>query len=206
MHTDKDDFHELNQSVRQLSQQLSLAEKRYQNSLRTQRWLLVIAILVVAVFISSNGNSESNALSSLARGLDASATASSPRAAPTPEQIEAKQAQLKAQLSEEQRRELEEFEIRVRWLSQYMQTWDENQAGAVVALMLHRVAENMDSVPKMHEEMIAMNSLMRSLPVMTTEMQRMSANIAVMTANMGVMTRDMDSTMGRMGRMMPWMP
>ena len=51
-----------------------------------------------------------------------------------------------------------------------------------------------------------MNSLMRSLPVMTTEMQRMSANIAVTTANMGVMTRDMDSTMGRMGRMMPWMP
>jgi len=35
-------------------------------------------------------------------------------------------------------------------------------------------------------------------------MQRMSANLAVITANMGVMTHNMDSTMGRMGRMMPW--
>jgi hypothetical protein len=36
------------------------------------------------------------------------------------------------------------------------------------------------------------------------EMPRMNANITVITANMGIMTHNMDSTMGRMGRWMPW--
>ena len=85
-----------------------------------------------------------------------------------------------------------------------MQTWDEGQAGAVVALMLSRIGDNMDAVPKMHQEMKTMNSLMKSMPIVAVEMQRMNANISLITANMGVMTHNMDSTMGRMGRWAPW--
>jgi hypothetical protein len=113
---------------------------------------------------------------------------------------------LVAQLSPEHKRKLDQFEREVGWLSQYIQTWDEGQAGVVIALMLFRMADNMESVPKMHREMEVMNSLMNSMPVVASEMQRMNANMAAIVANMGVMSSNMDSTMGRMGRMMPWMP
>jgi ADP-ribosylglycohydrolase len=121
-----------------------------------------------------------------------------------PQSSAAKRKALIAQLPEEKRQEIEEFQQRVEWVSQYMQTWDEGQAGAVVALMLSRIGDNMDAVPKMHQEMKTMNSLMKSMPIVAVEMQRMNANISLITANMGVMTHNMDSTMGRMGRWAPW--
>jgi len=45
-----------------------------------------------------------------------------------------------------------------------------------------------------------MNSLVRSMPIVATEMQRMNANISLVTASVGVMMHSMDSSMGRMGR------
>jgi hypothetical protein len=54
---------------------------------------------------------------------------------------------------------------------------------------------------------------LRSVPEMNTNMEYMNANMEDMNAhmyymmrNMGVMTGDMDSTLGRAGRNMPWMP
>ena len=110
------------------------------------------------------------------------------------------------QLPEENRQRLNKFEQEVKWVSQYMQTWDKGMEGAVVALMLYNMGTSMESVPRMHDQMKIMNSLMNAMPVVATEMQRMNANMSVITANMGVMTHNMDSTMGRMGRSMPWMP
>lgn len=121
-----------------------------------------------------------------------------------PQSSAARRKALIAQLPEEQQQEMEEFQQRVEWVSQYMQTWDEGQAGAVVALMLSRIADSIDAVPQMHQEMKTMNSLMQSMPIVAVEMQRMNANISLITANMGVMTHNMDSTMGRMGHRAPW--
>ena len=109
-----------------------------------------------------------------------------------------------AQLPEEQQQEMEEFQQWVEWVSQYMQTWDERQADAVVAPMLGRIVDSIGATPQMHREMKAMNSLMQSMPIVAVEMQRMNANISLITANMGVITHNMDSTMGRMGRWAPW--
>jgi hypothetical protein len=55
----------------------------------------------------------------------------------------------------------------------------------------------MESVPQMHAEMQVMNARMNALPFIANE-------VAGMNAKMGVITADMDSTMGRAGRMMPW--
>jgi hypothetical protein len=109
-------------------------------------------------------------------------------------------------LPDEKRQRLDRFEQEVKWVSQYMQTWDKGMEGAVVALMLYKMSNSMESVPQMYDQMKVMNSLMTAMPAMATEMQRMNANMSVITANMGVMTQNMDSTMGRMGRSMPWMP
>lgn len=103
-------------------------------------------------------------------------------------------------LSPEQRRQLEGFEHDVGWVSQYFMLYrDQIDAGAIIAVMLGRMALSVEAVPEMRAEMQVMNAKMNALPVMASEMQGMNAK-------MGVMAAGMDSTMGRAGRMLPTMP
>jgi hypothetical protein len=106
---------------------------------------------------------------------------------------------LLAMLSEEERKNLADFEARIHWLSSYMKHNPDFNAGAAVALFLSEVADGMAAVPKMHREMQVMNTRMAAVPAMVVEMQAINSKLAVMTGAM-------DSTMGRAGRMMPWMP
>ena len=105
--------------------------------------------------------------------------------------------QLMAMLSPEDRARLQDFEQRVSWVSRYTHASPEFDAGAAIALFLGEIVKSMESVPRMHAEMQAMNGKMNALPFLANE-------VAGMNAKMGVMTADMDSTMGRAGRMMPW--
>lgn len=111
----------------------------------------------------------------------------------------ADRAALMAMLGDEERQQLEEFESQVQWLSAYMKSSPDFDPGAAVALFLSQVAGNMEAVPKMHSEMQVMNARMAAVPAMVVEMQAINAKLAVMTGAM-------DSTMGRAGRMFPWMP
>jgi hypothetical protein len=120
------------------------------------------------------------------------ATAQMPAAAPAPTRD-----QLMAMLSPEDRARLQDFEQRVSWVSRYTRSSPEFDAGAAIALFLGEIVKSMESVPRMHAEMQAMNAKMNALPFLANE-------VAGMNAKMGVMTADMDSTMGRAGRMMPW--
>jgi hypothetical protein len=106
---------------------------------------------------------------------------------------------LMSMLSDDERAQLEDFEQRLLWLSQYMRSNPEFDAGAAVALFLFEMANDMSSVPRMHQEMQVMNSRMAAVPAIVAEMQAINAKLAVMTGAM-------DSTMGRAGRMFPWMP
>lgn len=105
--------------------------------------------------------------------------------------------QLLAALAPDQRTRIEEFEQQVGWLSQYMRSSPQFDAGAAIALFLANMSRSMDSVPKMYAEMQVMNAKMNALPVLANEVAGMHAKMAVIAANM-------DSTMGRAGRMMPW--
>ena len=105
--------------------------------------------------------------------------------------------QLMAMLPPEDRARLQEFEQRVSWVSRYTRSSPDFDAGAAIALFLGEIVKSMESVPRMHSEMQAMNAKMNALPFLANE-------VAGMNAKMGVMTADMDSTMGRAGRMMPW--
>lgn len=117
----------------------------------------------------------------------------------SPEVRAARRAELIAMLPADRRRELETFEREVDWLSGYMQTWDQGQAGAVVALMLYRMSQSMEKMPSMEQQMRTMSAQMGALPAIVAELSQMNAKMSVITATM-------DSTMGRAGRMMPWMP
>jgi len=196
MQTTSEQLTEMHQTARQLIKTLELTEARHDRAMRRYRllWLVVITLAVAVLYMSIGSGPTAFAQTEPQQGMSAA----------QPQSSAAKRKALIAQLPEEKRQEIEEFQQRVEWVSQYMQTWDEGQAGAVVALMLSRIGDNMDAVPKMHQEMKTMNSLMKSMPIVAVEMQRMNANISLITANMGVMTHNMDSTMGRMGRWAPW--
>ncbi len=116
-----------------------------------------------------------------------------------PEDRAAQRRELIAMLPEEQRRELEKFTQQAEWLDQYMHTWEPEQAGAMVALMLFRMTKTMDTLPEMERNMRIMSGQMASLPAIVGELNQINAKMSVITTNL-------DSTMGRAGRMMPWMP
>ena len=132
-----------------------------------------------------------------------SAEPQAPVTAPaTPMSREARAAQrreLLAMLPEETRAELEIFAQQAEWLDQYMHTWEPDQAGALVALMLFRMTKTMDTLPEMEQNMRVMSGQMAALPAIVGELNQINVKMSVITSNL-------DSTMGRAGRMMPWMP
>lgn len=125
-----------------------------------------------------------------------------PQARPAPATAEERARQrdeLIAMLPPDKRRELETFEREADWLSRYMHTWDQGKAGAVVAIMLFRMAQSMETMPSMEQQMRAMSGQMGALPAIVAELNQINAKMSLISATM-------DSTMGRAGRMMPWMP
>ena len=116
-----------------------------------------------------------------------------------PDERAARRAQLLALLPADKQHQLESFEREVAWVTGYMQTWDQGQAGAVVAMMLFKMAQSMNTMPSMEQQMRTMSGQMGALPAIVAELAQINAKMHVITATM-------DSTMGRAGRMMPWMP
>ena len=117
----------------------------------------------------------------------------------SPEERASRRAELIAMLPADKQRELATFEQEVDWVNGYMQTWDQGKAGAMVAMMLFRMAHSMDTMPSMEQQMRTMSGQMGALPAIVAELNQINAKMHVITAAM-------DSTMGRTGRMMPWMP
>ncbi len=122
-----------------------------------------------------------------------------PAALMSPEDRATQRRELMAMLPEEQRQELEKFAQQAEWLDQYMHTWEPDQAGALVALMLFRMTKTMDTLPEMERNMRIMSGQMAALPAIVGELNLINTKMSVITTNL-------DSTMGRAGRMMPWMP
>jgi hypothetical protein len=116
-----------------------------------------------------------------------------------PEERAAQRAKLLAMLPADKQHQLESFEREVAWVTRYMQTWDQGQAGAVIAMMLFKMGQSMSTMPSMDQQMRTMSGQMGALPAIVAELAQINAKMAVITASM-------DSTMGRAGRMMPWMP
>ena len=136
--------------------------------------------------------------------IPASSLAEAPRpsqqlSSPSPEERAARRAHLLALLPADKQHQLESFEREVAWVTGYMQTWDQGQAGAVVAMMLFKMAQSMNTMPSMEQQMRTMSGQMGALPAIVAELAQINAKMHVITATM-------DSTMGRAGRMMPWMP
>lgn len=115
------------------------------------------------------------------------------------QELARQRAQLLAQLPADSRHELEQFAREAEWLGQYLRTLAPDEAGALVALMLFRMAKTMENMDAMEKHMSIMSTQMTALPAIVAELNQINAK-------MGVITQNMDSTLGRAGRMVPWMP
>ena len=177
-------------TVLALARELAGAEARCAALAQTRRRSLATLALGGALGFGAGVYVAATAVAQSHAPAGQSPQASSSTPAPTREQ-------LMAMLPAGERARLEEFEQKVAWVSQYTRSSPQFDAGAAIALFLGNMAKAMESVPLMHAEMQVMNAKMNALPFMANE-------VAGMNAKMGVITADMDSTMGRAGRMMPW--
>ena len=159
-----------------------------QRMLRRSRWLLLAAcgLALLAIVSVSVGQTAGEGM----RPTGAATAAGDPA-----RQREA----LLSQLPAEDLEKIQEFEEQVTWLSQYMRSMDRFDPAAAVALFLSRMTTSVSAVPEMHREMQVMNTHMSAMPAIVAEMHAINAKLSVMTAAM-------DSTLGRSGRMAPWMP
>lgn len=179
------------ETVLALAGELAQAEARCATLVQARRWSLLGVGLAAAIGGFVAGAYVATPAMAQTQGLAGpAAQAAQSVSAPTREQ-------LMAMLPADERARLQEFEQKAAWVSQYTRTSPQFDAGAAIALFLGNMARAMESVPKMHAEMQVMNGKMNALPFMANE-------VAGMNAKMGVVAADMDSTMGRAGRMMPW--
>jgi hypothetical protein len=145
-----------------------------------------------------------------------------------PEAAEAERIRLIEQLPPQTRAQIEEFEVEVKWVHDYLNVFTDFDAGASITLFLAQMSYSVKVMPAMYDEVRAMkqemltmnqeisrmNAKMSSLPAMARDVQAMNVKMEAlpilatdvqgMHAQMGVMANGMDSTMGRAGRMMPW--
>lgn len=80
------------------------------------------------------------------------------------------------------------------------------EPGIAVAVILHDMKQMLEAVPRMADDMHRMTNDMHEMNQKMSAVPAMAAEMNLMNRQMGVMSQGVDSTMGRMGRMMPWMP
>lgn len=188
------DISRLADTVERLAKGLERMERRQ----RRTKGIAGASLLVAAGFLLGGQVSSPDLKGALNQAQAQVAPPAAPVEPRDPAVFAAARESLLKRLSPEQRREVERFEQDIAWVSDYMHRYGgQFDAGAMVAVMLGRMAKSVEAVPEMRTEMQVMNAKMNALPAMAMDVQGMNAG-------MGVIAAGMDSTMGRAGRMMPW--
>lgn len=76
--------------------------------------------------------------------------------------------------------------------------------GKAIAVILHDMQKALQAVPEMAKDMDTMAKVMVDMNGKMDAMPAMANSMSQMNWKMGVIAHDIDNTMGRMGRMMPW--
>jgi D-alanyl-D-alanine dipeptidase len=122
-----------------------------------------------------------------------------------------KKQQLLMQLTDDERARIEHFQKQEKWVAQYLAVNPNYHPGAAVALHLSQMSDAVMVMPKMYDEIQAMNNnihiITRELNIMNDKMNAMpplAGDIREMKFYISIMARDVNSSMGKAGRILPW--
>ena len=175
----------LDQRIERLTQALDRSEQRLQ---RTERKLRLIGLF---------------AMTAVAFWLFAGSPTQPVYAENVIERLEHKAAEDVASLEKKGEQDFRALMARVK---QDLAAAEKVDPAHMVAVILHDMKNMLEAVPRMADDvhrmaddMQQMNGKMNAVPAMAGEMQQMNVK-------MGVMAHGVDTTMGRMGRWVPWGP
>lgn len=180
---------QLTLNIQQLNDSVASSEKRFRSLERMYRWggLVLLSAIALIFYIGLNVADEAKAQQSIVKGIDQDAK---------------KVTQDALRISTAERLQLAKT---VEHLREDLRKGKASPE-TIIAIVLHDMKVALESMPDMAEDMDSMskdmaqmNGKMTAVPVMAAEMQKMNATMAVMGAGV-------DSTMGRMGRIIPWSP
>ena len=144
------------------------------------------------------------------------------------EEAVAERQRLMQALSPKKRAHIEAFEKERRWISHYIAATEDFNHGATIALFLSKMSDSIKVMPDVYNELRfmtkevhimsneirTMNEKMSYIPVLATEVQGMNAKMTALPVlasdvkgmhfYMSTMAKDLDSSMGKAGRMIPW--
>ncbi len=230
MSTSNDDLAQVADALNRLSTAMEQLQVRHDASERSTRRMRVVLIVTLVLL----GGAMYNALSPIADQLAMLPKIVSqivPRLRTVtldPDEVAAERKRLMAALTPEKRARIEAFEKEQQWISDYIAASPNFDPGATIALFLSDMAESVEVMPHlynevrsmtdevrvMNREMSAMNEKMNALPLLSADIRGMhsqmnslpvlASEVKGMHFYMSIMARDLDSTMGEAGRMMPW--
>jgi hypothetical protein len=140
----------------------------------------------------------------------------------------AERKRLLQELSPEKRASIEAFQKHQQWIADYIAATEDFNPAATIALFLSSMSDSVKVMPDlynelrfmteevrmMNKEVRIMNGKMSYIPVLATEIQGMNTKMTALPAMAGdvkgmhfymsTMAKDLDSSMGKAGRIMPW--
>ena len=230
MPTSNNESSQVAEALDRLSAAMEALQIRYdatERAHRRRRIALMVVLIILAGVTYKTLSPVVEQLSSLPK-LISQALPGSRAADLNPDAAKVERQRLMQMLSPEERARIEVFEKERQWISDYIAVTDHFNAGATIALFLSNMSESMKVMPGMHAEvrsmaeevrkmngeMHSMNDKMNSIPVLATEIQGMralmtplpgmAADIKGMHFYMSSMAWDLDSSIGKAGRMLPW--
>jgi len=198
-----DNIEALNKNMLILSNSLIHSESRLRKLEHFNHWLigLVSFFLLAAIFLG------------IQLAAPGSAFAEEQQQEDMFQRLEEKVIGLEHKMAEALKHEKKKFKSMIGNVRKRVNESEVFDPTHAVAVILYDMKEMLEAVPRMAEDtrtmsadmhqmmtdMHQMNQKISAVPVMATEMQSMNVKI-------GILAHGVDSTLGRTGRMMPWMP
>ena len=230
MPTPNQDPSEVAEALNRLSASMEHLQTRYEASERANRRVRIALIITFLLL----GGAMYKAIQPIAQQMNAlpeilrQALPGLKKVTLDPETAAAKKQRLMESLPPETRAEVEEFEEKQKWVSDYISSSQDFDPGATIALFLSDMATSIQVMPELHKdvrvmtnqvrdmnnEIRIMNEKMSSIPILATEVRGineqmralpvLATDVKGMHFYMSIMAKDLDATMGEAGRMMPW--
>lgn len=215
------------EALNRLSSSLEQLEHRYQASQRANYRFKILLIMLFFITAVATYQAVSPVLETI-KQLPHVFPQLRSAAAHNPGLLVKKKQQLMQSLSQKEIRQIEQFEKKQQWMSDYLALNPDFQFSATMALFLSQMSQSVQVMPDLYAEMKLMtqemqsirsemqdiNKKMSTLPQMANDMRVMnhqmtalpvmSENIKGMNIHIYRISEDLNDSIGKVGRVLPW--